>query len=259
MLKRRLHAALAVLGLLILAGALAAQAPEAISVVPEATMPVSGGNAQATVEPTGGEPTPDGASQADLDLSAAARTYKKVYDRLSYGDRHLVEQLDTNRKRKAELEKRLETKRAERKRLEENVADQLGRIKRAYPTGEGKEAMMELAHEYETTKKDLDTDISSIQADLIFAAKRIQVVDEQLRTIHARSVSKGHVSGKARLMPAPSASSVDATIVADLERLRRRVLVRRVQRLTNLEAASFEPASCGQPSAFRTKLFQAMK
>jgi hypothetical protein len=256
MMKRILPPLLAVIGLLLLAAALASQAPEA----PPPT--AASGPPPDVPEPPAGAAGSDelAPTQADLDLGTAARTYERVYDRLSYGDRHLVEQLRTNRERREELERLLATKKADRGRLEERVADQLGRIRRVYPAGEGREAVAELAHEYEAAKRSLESEIAALEADLLFAGERILAVEAELRTIRARSIGKGYGATPVRLAPVASEpSAVDARIVADLEKLRRRVVAQRVKRLADFRLEPFDPAQCGRPDDFRTELFRAMK
>ena len=57
----------------------------------------------------------------------------------------------------------------------------------------------------------------------------------------------------------PAAPNVDASILADLEKLRRRVILRRVKGLADFELHEFDPAACGREGEFRTRLFRVMK
>jgi len=250
MMKRTLTAILALLGFLILAVALGAQAP------PPTHPPEAGPDEKPPAgETTGGRP--------DLNLGDAARTYGRVYDRLSYGDRHLLQQLETNKKRRVQLMKLVEAKNAEREQLDERVADQLGRIRKLYPTREGNEAVADLAHEYEATRKDLENEIHVLQVDIQFAKERIDAIEAQLRAIRARSFSKGFSTRTAALQSGTSTAvesvAADAGIIADLEKLRRRVILRRIKRLAGFTYHDFDPATCGRPGEFRTGLFHAMK
>ncbi|MBN2489848.1 MAG: hypothetical protein JXQ29_03250 [Planctomycetes bacterium] len=256
MMKRILTPLLAVIGLLVLAAALASQAPRA---------PGAAAAADAMLARAADDGGPAGAeeaarSKAHADLGHAARTYEQVYERMSYGDRHLLEQLRTNQQRRAELEQSLVAKRAERGRLEERVADQLGRIRRIYPAGEDRDAAAELALEFEAARKSLEGEIARLEGDLGFARERIVAIEAELRAIRARSLSKGYGPAPARLAPAATEpAAVDAQWIADLERLRRRVVAQRVKRLADFRLQPFDPARCGRPDEFRTALFQAMK
>jgi len=260
-ITRILSAILAILGLLMLAAALNAQELALRSATTKADEGAKANRppTEAAAEKSPAEEESEARTKADRDLGTAARTYERVYDRLSYGDHHLVEQLDTNKKRHEQLGRLLQVKKGERKRLEDRVADQLGRIRRVYPAGEGQEALSELAHEYESAKRDLESDIAAIQADLLFARERIMAIESQLRTIRARSISKGYSAGRRSMSTtAPVAPNVDARILADLEKLRRRVILRRVKGLADFQLLEFDPALCGREGELRTRLFRVM-
>ncbi len=204
--------------------------------------------------------TEDRAARVDRDLGAAADTYERVYDRLSYGDEHLRKQLATNERRRDEIERRLARKKRERVALEERVTDQFSLVRRRYPPPESNEIVVELASEYDATRQALEDEIATLREDLRFAEERIGSVRKQLRRVQARSIGRD-VRARAAGQPvdaSPEANETGRTF-AQLERLRARVAKRRVDSLLTMRIEPLDPATCGRPADFRTRVFRAVR
>lgn len=215
-----------------------------------------------TPAPTRGDrdpPAADRAARVDRDLGAAADTYERVYDRLSYGDEHLRKQLATNERRRDEIDRLLARKKRERIALEERVTDQFTLVRRRYPPPESNEIVVELASEYDATRQSLDDEIATLREDLRFAEERIGEVRKQLRRVQARSIGRD-VRARAAGQPVASPEETETgRTFAQLERLRARVAKRRVDALLTLRVEPLDPATCGRAGDFRTRVFRAVR